>query len=520
MQSMAASVHSRDFLTSPARPVSYARPLQAGRSEVNAGDVLADRVQASPADWRDRWAPRVPYLILAYIAALAALRLALSPYLELDEAHFVGRVDWRLVYGDSHPPLYNWLTRAALELTGWRWPLAGALVKYGLLAAYHLLIWDSARRLAGARAALFATAAAAFLPQVVWMSAVTLTHSVLVMAAAAAVVHAAILADQTRRTGAWVWLGFAMAAGVLAKFNFLLFLAPFLIVLAAIPATAHILRDRRFRLSLLILGVLVLPVLAAIASDLAASTERFAKLYADRGATQGIDLPYIGLNGFLSLIQACLAWAGPALLFWIVARRAGGAATPGAPAPIIRAIGGAMVLSLAIFALIVLAGDVTQVRERYVTPMLAILPVWLAAAFPIRARWVAGLAAAAYLAVLPGFAGMVTFSGHRLAFPYAALATEIRAGFDIGGGAIMGVRDIDVANLSLLLDLPVALDEGGDGPPPSPILLIWTGDGPPGDKHAALIAARGGGEAFVLRAGMENFSDKRAVFSVILLPAE
>ncbi len=479
---------------------------------------MSDRTPASAAAL-DRSAPRVPWLILGYVAALAALRLALSPYLELDEAHFVGRVDLRLVYGDSHPPLYNWLTRAALELTGWRWPLAGALVKYGLLAAYHLLIWDAARRLGGRRAALYATAAAAFLPQVVWMAAVTLTHSVLVMAAAAATVHAAVLVDRTRRPGAWVWLGLAMAAGVLAKFNFLLFLLPFLLALRYTPATAHVIRDRRFRLSLLAVAVPVLPVLAAVLADLAANTGRFEKLYAARGATRGIDIPLIGLDGFLSLIQTGLAWAGPALLIWLIARRRA-AATPGAPAPMIFAIGAAMLAALGLFALIVLAADVTQVRERYVTPILAVLPVWLATALPLRARWVPALAAAAYLAAPVGFAAMVSFSGHRLAFPYATLAAEIRAGFDTDGAAIMGVREADVANLALQLDLPVALAEGGEGPPPGPVILVWTGDGPASEAHAALIAARGGGAPIVLRADAENFSDKKAVFSVIRLPAE
>ena len=108
----------------------------------------------------------------------------------------MGAVDLRLVYGNSHPPLYNWLVRGALEATGWNWALSVALVRAALLAATYLLVFDAARRLAGVEGGVLAVAAAALLPQVSWMAAHTLAHSILVMAAAAGVVHAlVILAD-------------------------------------------------------------------------------------------------------------------------------------------------------------------------------------------------------------------------------------------------------------------------------------------------------------------------------------
>lgn len=331
----------------------------------------------------ETWSRRAPWLILAYAAGLAALRVWLSPFLEVDEAHFVGQLDLRLAYGNSQPPLYNWLFRGAWEIAGGRWALAAALVKFPLLAAFHLLSWDAARRLAGPAAGLMAAAASAFLPQIVWMSPLTLTHSVLVLAAAAAVVHAGALLAVTPRAkrgvGLWLWLGAAMALGAMAKYTFALMLGPFLLALLVTPGTRGLVADRRFLVSLAAFAALAGPSIAAAALQVRQTTGRMSKLFSEEGSTAGLDVPGIGLDGFLSLIQAGLAWAGPALVvWWLARRRAQPQATSlreGADA-YVEALGRAMALGLALFAVIVLAGDMHRVRERYLTPMLAPLPVW------------------------------------------------------------------------------------------------------------------------------------------------
>ena len=84
----------------------------------------------------DRFAARTPRLILAYMLILIGLRVSLSPFLEIDEAEMVGNTDFRLLYANFHPPLYNWLLRVVLEITSWNWALSCALVKYPLLGTY------------------------------------------------------------------------------------------------------------------------------------------------------------------------------------------------------------------------------------------------------------------------------------------------------------------------------------------------------------------------------------------------
>ncbi len=435
------------------------------------------------------WSRRAPWLILAYCAALAALRVWLSPFLEVDEAHFVGQLDLRLAYGNSQPPLYNWLLRGAWELAGGNWALAAALVKFPLLAGFHLLSWDAARRLAGPAAGLMAVAVSAFLPQIVWMSPLTLTHSVLVLAAAAAVVHAGALLALTPRASRcvwlWIWFGAAMALGAMAKYTFALTLGPFLLALLITPGTRGLVADRRLWISVLTFAVLAGPSIAAAAMQVRQTTGRMSKLFSEAGSTAGLDVPGIGLDGFLSLIQAGLAWAGPALLVWWLARRRGAPVRGSEADAYVEALGRAMALGLALFAVIVLAGDMHRVRERYLTPMLAPLPVWLAVARPLgerAGRRVAALAGALYLAAAAGVAGVVTFSDHRLAYPYAAVAAKLAEERDLNGVTLIGARHADGANLALALQAMGIDARAGEAPfpgqplPEGRLLLVWTGD--------------------------------------------
>lgn len=423
-----------------------------------------------------RWAPAA---IALYALVLVLVRVQLSPFLEVDEAEFVGRVDLRLVYDNSHPPFFNWLARAALEVTGWDWPLSLALVKYGLLGAFHWFVFDAARRLGGDRAGVLALSASAFLPQVVWMSAVTLAHSIAVMACAAGVVWAASRLSQSRRLELYLALGAFAAAGALSKFNFALFLAPFLAAIALDPAHGAILRDRRAWAALGLFFVLIAPSHLAAALNLADSAGRIEKLYRP-GDLAWLDPPLLGVDGLVTLVVAFLAWAAAALAVWAIARRLDGAWRLEPPsAGFERVLGRAMALALGLFAAIVLFADMHKVEERYLTPLLTPLPIFLAVAWPLRrsALAVTALASTLYLAVAPSFWAMAAFGKHRFGLPYAAIAESIAAAAP-EPLPIITARHDDAANLILALGWT-----GAASPAYAPIqdaaLLVWRGAGDP-----------------------------------------
>ncbi|WP_117434482.1 ArnT family glycosyltransferase [Acuticoccus kandeliae] len=441
-----------------------------------------DGVRAFSLGRVDRLAPGVVVCaILLYVALIFVVRLSLSPYLEIDEAQFLGAVDLRFVYGNSHPPLYNWLVRGALEVTGWRWALSVALVKAVLLAATHLFIFDAARRILGTGGGIVALAAAALMPQVSWMSAHTLAHSVLVMAASAGIVHAVVRIAVRPTAGAFIALGLTAGVGMLAKFNIALLIAPLAIALVADPFMRARIRRPAALWAPALFVLLAGPALVASALHFAASTERMEKLYR-HSLFAPVDLPLVGIDGLLALLLAILASGGIVLgLILLFGDRMSplGEITDAVRRTLWRTMG----IGLAGFALFIFATDMSAVAERYLTPLMMPLPV-LAAISLSTWRWRGILiltGAIAFLAVPVGMAGMVAFDKHRWARPYDAVATEIAASAPVGAITVEGAAEDLAANITLGLrragrTAAVVTDRLSA---PGPVLVrVWAGHDP------------------------------------------
>ncbi|MEO1105505.1 MAG: glycosyltransferase family 39 protein, partial [Pseudomonadota bacterium] len=346
--------------------------------------------------------------ILAYVAVITLIRLVASPYLEIDEAQFVANVDLRLVYANSHPPLMNWLVRGALELTGWRWALALALTRALLLTLTLLMVFDTGRRLGGSTTGALALAAALLCPQVSWMSAHTLAHSLLVMTAAAGVLHGLALAMTRSQPGGLLLMGFWAGVGILAKYNIFLLLAPLAVALAAEPTVRAILTRRPAELTAAAALCVLMAAVAATGVWQAPqeSTERISKLYRN-GPFSALDVPVLGIDGVLALALSALAWGGIAMALVVLAART---AEPVAPVAV-RVLRRTLVLGLAGFAVLILVADARQVPERYLTPLMMALPILTGLAVSA-VRWrglVLSAGLLAMIAVPVGIIGMVGF---------------------------------------------------------------------------------------------------------------
>lgn len=431
-----------------------------------------------------RWTPLV---ILLYFTAQFLIRVALSGNLETDEAQFVGHTHLALGYGNSHPPLYNWLLAGALAVTGGAWPAAVALVKNLLLAGAYLLAFDTARRVTGrALTGLIVVASLLLLPQIVWKSQITLAHSVMVMFAVVAVLHALVCIVQREGVAGFVWLGLAASIGLMAKYNFLLMLAAALIAAFTLPAVRARVFRPKLALSAGLLAALIAPHLIWAAQNVPSATERMAKLERPNSTFGVIDVPYLGLDGLLSLCLAALAWAGPLLLVWFAARalarnEAALAERPHqapADAALSALFARTALIGLGMFAAIVLAGDLHSVHERYLTPMLMPLPFWLAFAWPLEAR---PRAAARFLAVGATVAGLmvtawpawIAFGREQLAFPYDAFAEAVDKAVP-GEFAVLAPEPKYAANVVIRLDRARMWEEGA---PDERVLLVWSSRG-------------------------------------------
>lgn len=465
-----------------------------------------------------------PALILGYFAIQFLIRVGFSGNLETDEAEFVGRTYLALGYGNSHPPLYNWLVRGALEMTGGHWPAAVAMVKGVLLSGTYLLAYDIMRRITGrALPGLIVVASFMLVPQVVWKSQITLAHSVLLMFAVVAMLHAIVLIVERGSAWSFVWLGFAAAIGALAKYNFFLMFAAVLAAAASVPALRTKLFEARLGLSLGLSALLFAPHAIWALSNLQDTTRRMVKLERTATTFGVIDVPFLGLDGFLTLLAAIATWAGPLGIVWGAVRYGLPAAQTAAPQrerDFAAFFGRAALVGIGLFATIILLGDFHAVHERYVTPMLLTLPFWLALRWPLEAAPRAPVhflrvAAVPALLMVTAWPGWIAFGREQLAYPYAAFASVLPR-TDGASLAILADQEKYAANLALRLP-----DAGiwGQVDPPQEVAIVWREKS---DQAPAGLVSRLGnayeprGEMVRMSFPYQNFSGRKAELKVRL----
>ena len=466
-----------------------------------------------------RW---TPLFILGYFVAQFLIRVGFSANLEIDESQFVGQTQLALGYPDSHPPLYNWLIVGALALTGGYWPAAVALVKNVLLAGTYLLAFDTARRITGrALTGLIVVASFMLLPQIVWKSQVTLAHSILVMFAVVAALHAVVCIARRGDLTDFLWLGLATAIGALAKYNFLLSFDAMLIAVFSIPY----LRARLFVPKLAYAGalfaVLFAPHFVWALQHIHESTQRMAKLERANSHFGGIDIPGIGLDGFLALIVAVAAWAGPLLLAWFAIRylsrgedHASGVIEEENIKPFTQLFGRTTAIGLAAFAAVLLLGDLHFVSERYVTPLLMPLPFWVVLRWPLedgsyaRTRFVR-LGAAVALLMVTAWPAWIAFGREDFAYPYRAFAAALNA---TGTNPLVILADKRkfAANIAIKLHQASIWEEGMR---PDQVVVVW--DAKAGDEPRSLVTELGDGfqpqgEVMKMSFPYDNFSGQQA----------
>jgi hypothetical protein len=430
----------------------------------------------------EKFARYTPVLILAYFTIQFVIRVGFSSNLETDEAEFVGRTYLALGYGNSHPPLYNWLVRGALEITGWRWPAAVALVKAMLLSGTYLLSFDMVRRITGrALPGLILVASFMLLPQVVWKAQITLAHSVLLMFAVVGMLHATVLVVLGGGVVSFLWLGIAASVGALAKYNFLIMFGAVLVAAYTIPFFRERLFRLRLGLSLALFALLVTPHLIWATQNVGVSTRRIAKLGRTDTTFGMLDVALVGVDGLLTLIGAVLAWCAPLVVVWFglrySIRRAEGLPSTLGTGPtrdFAEFFGRATLMGIGAFAAIIFIGDFHSVHERYVTPMLMALPFWLTLRWPLDhtprgAVPFLRVSATVALLMITAWPLWIILGREQLAYPYASFAAALPRTENVPI-AILADQEKYAANLAIRLPNAAVW---GQIDQPGEIAIVW-----------------------------------------------
>ena len=205
----------------------------------------ASRILESP--------PLVVVGILAYVLLHAAVRFMVSPTLGIDDAEqALYAQSLAGGYGFRQPPLYTWLLIAISNVSGHNL-VAHITLRYLLQFLCFLFLYLAARKfVADQRCAALCLLSYLLFYTIAFYNHHDLTHTNLLAAAIAASVYFYARVVEFGRFRDYALLGIALAAGMLAKYNFAVFAAAGLIATLSSPEVR-----RRMHLSGTLLMLLV-----------------------------------------------------------------------------------------------------------------------------------------------------------------------------------------------------------------------------------------------------------------------
>ncbi len=372
-----------------------------------------------------------------YFSLHVLLRVSISTSLDYDEAEQAVLSQWLLPGYTEQPPLYTWLQILFFQLFG-ESVLAVSLLKNTLLFATYLFVLLTAREiLPDRRAAVLATAALLLIPQIAWESQRDMTHTTLAVAAAAATMWQSLRLVRRPDNIGYAILGLLVGIGLLAKANYLLFLAVLLLSLATTPQGRRLFCQPAAALTLLL-------VLAVAGSYLLWMYQHGEIVFA---ASHKFTPPaqYGPATGIISLAKSTVLFLSPLWLALLLVFpgifRLRASVTKIFPETL---PGRYLMVLFAVLAAIVLLFEITYVKDRWLQPVLFAAPIYAFSRLgpgqitARRSKIFLSLAAVAAIGVYAAFSLRVIaapLTGHfsRLNYPFPEMSADIRAAGFTGG---------------------------------------------------------------------------------------
>lgn len=221
---------------------------------------------------------------------------------------------WALSYSPRNPPLYDWLLILIQQVTG-PGALSLSILNYGSLFACVMVIYRIARAMiSDPRLQAITAYGYSMLWDIGHEAHRIITHSNLMIVAIAACVLTTLRLAEQRTLARYIWLGFWIALGFMAKFGFAAFLAILLVGMLCVPRYRGILTDGRIAGTI---GLALLPGVFLAAVALATDHEIVV-------SSQNVIIAGVGssfLERFLNLLRSLFGYVIPLLpvalvLFW------------------------------------------------------------------------------------------------------------------------------------------------------------------------------------------------------------
>ena len=392
-----------------------------------------------PATKPDNRAQSVKFLFIlaCYFALHILLRVTISDSLDYDEAEQAMLSQWLLAGYTEQPPLYTWIQHFLFSIFGEN-VFSISLLKNSLLYLTYVFVFLSSQIiLKNTRATILATCSLLLIPQIGWESQRDMTHTTLVVFAAAGTLYQSMRLIIKKSYFNYLLFGLFLGIGFMAKANFGLFLVILLLTLVTFKEGRSVIFNWKILLSLSVLFALAGNYFYWMMNNqdiVFSATKKFKR---------AIDNYYV--KGALSLITNSFLFLTPLWLFYLIFFPSGYDAKWWEERSFHqRFIARYIVFFFLILLLVVLIFKVTYVKDRWLQPLLFVVPILFFSRVSIEkitsARYkgfltVVGIVAATiYLAFtirVMGASYIDRFS--RMNYPFSPMAEDIRStGFDSG----------------------------------------------------------------------------------------
>ncbi len=353
--------------------------------------------------------------LCSYFTLHIALRVTLSGSLDYDEAEQALLSQWLLAGYTEQPPLYTWIQYFLFALFG-KNVFAVSLLKNGLLLLTYICVFFAAKEiLRDTRSAILAALSLLLIPQIGWESQRDMTHTTLVVFAAAATLWQVMRLIKTQSLTNYCILGLLLGTGILAKANFALFLAVLLLTLSSFSEGRKLIFSKKICAGLLItiaFGGTYFLWISGNQDIVFSSTHKFER-----------EIGNYWTKGTASLIGTSFQFLTPLWLICLCIFPAGFSLKQNHEDCFHRQfINRYMLFLFLVLFVVVLAGKVTFVKDRWLQPLLFVAPIFFFARLspititPTRYKLFLRIVAVAALAIYLAFTIRVVGASYAESF--------------------------------------------------------------------------------------------------------
>ena len=397
-------------------------------------------------DWQQKLYER-PWLgLLLLTLAHIVSRIVISSGMKWDESEqILWAQNLALGYGPQ-PPLYTWMQWAVCQLLG---PsvLALAVLKHILIAVTYCMAWLAGRQLLNEKGAWWVAGSLLLMPPFGWDSLRDQTHTVMVTAMTMGLWWAVLRQIKAPNAINFIWIGLFCGLGMLSKYSYAMLIAALFIASMTVAQVRSAIFSRGWWLAPLVGLLIFAPHATWLASHWGmATTETVQKM--------SISTEVSHLKGLGNLGKALLATLGLWLIAVLLSYRSRLWKSTAAPQPLATSNWAKpllqrylLIIAACLLGMVLLA-DVTDFKQRWMLPLMAIAPlalyVWRPALLePGVGRAFTGIVILFALVFLT-MATLRPWQGGRkndpdeLNHPVKALAAQLRAAGYSGQGVIVG----------------------------------------------------------------------------------